>query len=144
MDEPMSNPDLARADERERVVLSSGLAQDDRNRLRRRGARDREPTLIARADGNDPGLRTRARVEGTEMVELLGRYSNPDIVSDLQRVLAGRGGDRASARTVRSVRQKQRRLDADEASDVVARYRAGESATHLPVHSTFIAPRSFG
>ena len=76
------------------------------------------------------------------MVELMGRYSNPDIVAALQRVLAGRGRGRASVRSVRSVRQKQRRLGADEVAEVVARYRAGQTM-FLRRPLMFIAPRSF-
>jgi DNA-binding transcriptional ArsR family regulator len=75
-------------------------------------------------------------------VELMGRYSNPDIVSSLQRILAGHGRDGPSNRTVRSLRQKQRRLAADEVSEVLQRYQAGETANALAqafdVHRTTI------
>jgi hypothetical protein len=75
-------------------------------------------------------------------VELMGRSSNPDIVSSLRRILAGNARDRPSARTVRSLRQKQRRLAADELAEVVARYEAGETANALAqlfdVHRTTI------
>jgi hypothetical protein len=64
-------------------------------------------------------------------VELLGGYSNPDIVSRLQRVLAGQGRDEPSDRTVRSPRQKQRRLNPEEISEVLQRHQAGESANSL-------------
>jgi hypothetical protein len=60
-------------------------------------------------------------------VELMGRYSNPDIVSRLRRVLSGQGRDRPSARTVRSVRQKQTRLTSDQVDQLVDRYQHGES-----------------
>jgi hypothetical protein len=76
------------------------------------------------------------------VVELLGRYSNPDIVSTLQRILAGHRRDRPSSRGVRSPRQKQRRLAADEVSQVLQRYQAGETANILAqafdVHRTTI------
>jgi hypothetical protein len=72
----------------------------------------------------------------------MGRYSNPDIVSTLQRILAGHGRDRPSDRTVRSLRQKQRRLGAEEVSEVLKRYQAGETANALArafdVHRTTI------
>jgi transposase len=58
-------------------------------------------------------------VEGVRSVELLGSYSNQDNVSRLQRTLAGAGRDRPSARTVRSPRRIQRKLNPDEVSDLV-------------------------
>ena len=63
----------------------------------------------------------------------MGRYSNPDNVTRLHRVLSGQGGDRVSHRPVPSVRQKQTRLTDSQRSEVVARYEAGESATSLAV-----------
>ena len=75
-------------------------------------------------------------------MELMGRYSNPDIVSRLRRVLSGQGRDRPSARTVRSLRQKQTRLSGDQVGEVVERYQAGETANALAqvfgVHRTTI------
>ena len=57
--------------------------------------------------------------QGVRSVELLGSYSNPDIVSRLERILAGAGRDRLSTRTVRSPRRIQRKLTPDEVSDLV-------------------------
>jgi DNA invertase Pin-like site-specific DNA recombinase len=64
-------------------------------------------------------------------VDLLGRYSNPDNVARLRRVLAGQGRDRPSRRPVPSVRQKQTRLTDSQRSELLTRYLAGESATAL-------------
>ena len=63
----------------------------------------------------------------------MGRYSNPDIVARLRRVLAGEGRDRVSDRPVPSLRQKQTRLTELQRSEVVRRYAAGESANDLAV-----------
>jgi hypothetical protein len=52
-------------------------------------------------------------------VELLGRYRNQDIVDRLERVLAGAGRDRPSARPIRSLR-RQKRLTPDEVRELVA------------------------
>jgi Helix-turn-helix domain len=64
-------------------------------------------------------------------VDLLGRYSNPDIVSRLNHILAGQGHDRPSHRPVPSVRQKQTRLTDSQRSEVLDRYHAGEPARAL-------------
>lgn len=61
----------------------------------------------------------------------MGRYSNPDIVARLERVLAGEGRDRVSHRPVPSLRQERVRLTELQRSEVVERYRAGESASAL-------------
>ena len=61
----------------------------------------------------------------------MGRYSNPDNVSRLNRILSGQGRDRPSHRPVPSVRQKQTRLTDSQRSELLTRYRAGESATAL-------------
>ena len=66
-------------------------------------------------------------------VELMGRYSNPDIVARLQRILSGHGRDRVSHRPVPSLRQKQTRLTDPQRSEVVERYQAGESVNALAV-----------
>src|SRR4051794_39803103 len=63
----------------------------------------------------------------------MGRYSNPDIVSRMRRVLSGQGRDRVSHRPVPSLRQKQTRLTDSQRSEVVERYVAGESANALAV-----------
>ena len=57
----------------------------------------------------------------------------PDIVTRLRRVLSGQGRDRVSHRTVPSLRQKQTRLTVTQRSEVVERYRVGESAKALAV-----------
>jgi Helix-turn-helix domain len=64
-------------------------------------------------------------------VDLLGRYSNPDIVSRLHRILSGHGRDRPSHRPVASVRQQQTRLTHPQRSELLDRYLAGEPATTL-------------
>jgi hypothetical protein len=61
----------------------------------------------------------------------MGRYSNPDNVARLHRILSGQGRDRPSHRPVPSVRQQQTRLSDSQRSDVLDRYLAGESATAL-------------
>ena len=58
----------------------------------------------------------------------MGRYSNPDIVTRLTRILSGQGRDRVSHRPVPSLRQKQARLTEAQRTEVVRRYEAGESA----------------
>ena len=63
----------------------------------------------------------------------MGRYSNPDIVSRLERVLSGQGRDRVSRRPVPSLGQKQTRLIESERSALVERYLIGESANALAV-----------
>jgi DNA invertase Pin-like site-specific DNA recombinase len=64
-------------------------------------------------------------------VDLLGRYSNPDIVSRLKRILSGQGRDRPSRRPVPSLPQKQTRLADSDCTEVIERYLAGETANAL-------------
>jgi DNA invertase Pin-like site-specific DNA recombinase len=64
-------------------------------------------------------------------VDLLGRYSNPDNVTRLNRILTGQGRDRPSHRPVPSLRQKQTRLTESQRSELLARYLVGEPATAL-------------
>jgi hypothetical protein len=64
-------------------------------------------------------------------VDLLGRYSNPDNVSRLNRILSGQGRDRPSHRPVPSVRQQQTRLTDSQQSELLDRYPAGEPASAL-------------
>ncbi len=64
-------------------------------------------------------------------VDLLGRYSNPDNVSRLHRLLSGQGRDRPSHRPVPSVRQQQTRLSDSQRSELLDRYLAGEPASAL-------------
>ncbi len=72
----------------------------------------------------------------------MGRDSNPDNVSRLERVLAGEGRETVSHRPVPSPRQKQTRLTDSQRSEVVRRYEAGESANvpavELGVHRTSV------
>jgi DNA invertase Pin-like site-specific DNA recombinase len=67
----------------------------------------------------------------TFAVDLLGRYSNPDIVARLNRILSGQGRDRPSHRTVPSVTQKPTRLADSDRNEVIERYLAGETASAL-------------
>jgi DNA invertase Pin-like site-specific DNA recombinase len=64
-------------------------------------------------------------------VDLLGRYSNPDNVSRLHRILSGQGRDRPSHRPVPSLKQNQTRLADSDQIDVLERYLAGETANAL-------------
>jgi hypothetical protein len=64
-------------------------------------------------------------------VDLLGRYSNPDNVSRLNRILSGQGRDTASHRPVPSLKQKQTRLADSDRIKVLERYLAGETANAL-------------
>ena len=64
-------------------------------------------------------------------MDLLGRYSNPDIVARIRRILAGQGRDRPSHRTVPSLKQKQTRLADSDRNEVIDRYLAGETANAL-------------
>jgi hypothetical protein len=61
----------------------------------------------------------------------MGRYSNPDNVARLHRILSCQGRDRPSHRPVPSVRQQQTRLSDSQRFELLERYLAGESATAL-------------
>jgi DNA invertase Pin-like site-specific DNA recombinase len=61
----------------------------------------------------------------------MGRYSNPDIVARLRRILAGQDRDRPSHRSVPSLKQKQTRLADSDQISVLERYSAGETANTL-------------
>jgi hypothetical protein len=61
----------------------------------------------------------------------MGRYSNPDNVARLHRILTGQGRDRPSHRPVPSVRQDQTRLSDSQRADLLDRYLAGEPASAL-------------
>jgi hypothetical protein len=67
----------------------------------------------------------------TTSVEVMGRYSNPDNVARLYRILSGQGRDRPSHRPVPSLPQKQTRLANSDRTEVVERYLAGETANAL-------------
>jgi hypothetical protein len=88
----------------------------------------------------DPGLKSPTAGNGfgkpkiglsSAGVDLLGRYSNPDNVARLHRILSGQGRDRPSHRPVPSVRQNQTRLTDSQRSELLSRYLAGEPATAL-------------
>src|SRR5262249_37792842 len=64
-------------------------------------------------------------------VDLLGRYSKPDNVARLHRILSGKGRDRPSHRPIPSLRQKQTRLVNSDRNEVLKRYQAGETANAL-------------
>jgi len=72
----------------------------------------------------------------------MGRYSNPDNVSRLKRILAGQGSDRPSHRPVPSLRQRQTRLTAQQVSELIARHERGaridELAATFDVHRTTV------
>src|SRR5712692_4245015 len=59
-------------------------------------------------------------------VELMGRYSNHDNVTTLQRILAGQERAQPPARTTRSLRQIQHRLSTDEVQRLIELYTQGE------------------
>lgn len=61
----------------------------------------------------------------------MGRYSNPDNVARLNRILTGQGRDRPSHRPVPSLRQKQTRPPDSDRVAVLERYLAGETANAL-------------
>ncbi|MDP9332214.1 MAG: hypothetical protein M3Q30_02710 [Actinomycetota bacterium] len=63
----------------------------------------------------------------------MGRYSNPDIVAKLKRILAGQTPGRPPDRTTRSVphKQAQHRLDPEEVDRLLERYRAGTKIDDL-------------
>ena len=75
------------------------------------------------------------------LVELLGRYSNQNIVTRLRQVLAGHGRDDPPVRPTRP-RQTQRRLSTDEIDDLVKRRLAGmlidALATEFDVNRTTV------
>ena len=64
-------------------------------------------------------------------MDLVGRYSNPDIVTRLQRVLAGQVRDRVSHRPVPSLRQKPTRLTDSQRSKVAEAERLYASGISL-------------
>jgi DNA invertase Pin-like site-specific DNA recombinase len=66
-----------------------------------------------------------------DVVDLMGRYSNPDNVARLNRILTGQGRDRPSHRPVPSLPQKQTRLAESDRNLVIERYLAGETANAL-------------
>ena len=56
----------------------------------------------------------------------MGRYSNHDKVTTLQRILAGQERDHPPARTTRSLRHIQNRLSTDEVQRLIELYTRGE------------------
>ena len=61
----------------------------------------------------------------------MGRYSNPDIVTRISRILAGQGRDRPSRRPVPSLRQKQTRLTEQQVFELIAMHERGTSIDEL-------------
>jgi DNA invertase Pin-like site-specific DNA recombinase len=66
-------------------------------------------------------------------VELLGRYSNHDIMTHLRQVLADQKPGSPPGRTTRSPHKKQaqRRLDVEEVDRLLQHYRAGDRINDL-------------
>ena len=66
-------------------------------------------------------------------MELLGSYSNPDILSRVRQVLAGQSTDRLPGRTTRSLprKQAQNRLDPSEVDRLMQNYRTGTKIEDL-------------
>jgi hypothetical protein len=75
-------------------------------------------------------------------VDLLGRYTNPDNVSRLHRILSGQGRDRPSHRPVPSLPQKQTRLTQEQVSELIAMHERGvpidELASVFDIHRTTV------
>ena len=91
---------------------------------------DIHTSLLRAPEPSEPSGRANSRSRRI-LVEVLGRYSNPDIVARLRRVLAGQGRDRVSHRPVPSLRQKPTRLTETQRSELIERYQAGEPANAL-------------
>ena len=81
-------------------------------------------------------------VETTTAVEVMGRYSNPDIVACLTRILSGQGRDRPSHRPVPSLTQKQTRLTNERLSELILMHARGvpidELASVFDIHRTTV------
>jgi hypothetical protein len=75
-------------------------------------------------------------------VELLGRYSNQDIVTRLRQINTCEECDQLPARPTRSIRQSQRRLSLDEIESLLEAYRAGtyidKIAGQFGIHPTTV------
>jgi DNA-directed RNA polymerase specialized sigma24 family protein len=75
-------------------------------------------------------------------VDLLARYSNPDNVTRLNRILSGQGRDRPSHRPVPSLRQKQTKLTQEQVSELVTMHERGipidDLASVFDVHRTTV------
>ena len=73
----------------------------------------------------------------------MGRYSNPNIVTRLERVLSGHGRDRVSHRPVPSLPTNRTRIDAETVDRLAERYVAGETlrvlAAEVGVERVFLA-----
>jgi lambda repressor-like predicted transcriptional regulator len=65
------------------------------------------------------------------LVELLGRYSNYDMMNRIRQVLAGQDTGRLPARTTRSPHQIQHKLAPDEIERLLEAYRAGTKINDL-------------
>ena len=75
-------------------------------------------------------------------MDLLGRYSNPDNVTRMNRILTGQGRDRPSHRPVPSLRQKQTKLAQEQVSELVTMHERGipidDLASVFDVHRTTV------
>jgi len=76
------------------------------------------------------------------LVEVMGRYSNPDNVARLHRILSGQGRDRPSHRPVPSLPQKQTRLTREQVSELILLHARGvpidKLASVFDVHRTTV------
>ena len=96
--------------------------------------RFRSTPTASRSDHAEPEDASRAHSRMARHfvgVDLLGRYSNPDNVARLHRILSGQGRDRPSHRPVPSLKQKPTRLVDSDRTAVLERYLAGETANAL-------------
>jgi DNA-directed RNA polymerase specialized sigma24 family protein len=86
--------------------------------------------LVAASDADTPSSADESsQVRG---VDLVGRYSNQDLLSRLERVPGRQNADRPSVRTVRSTRrQVQVRLTDEQLDEVTAGYEAGLNLNEL-------------
>ena len=104
-------------------------------------------SAVRRASRKPP---SRTRTKGsskTLMVEVLGRYSNPDIVACLTRILSGQGRDRVSHRPVPSLPPETDAIDRFATIRPLARYQGADSSNALADGvREIVAPRraSFG
>ena len=92
-----------------------------------------EPTTIS----------TAIVVETVTSVQVMRRYSNPEFVSRLERVLSGQGRDRVSRRPVPSLPTNGTRINAEMLDRLADRYSTGETlhalATEFGVERALIA-----
>jgi hypothetical protein len=96
------------------------------------GAGDTNEAIVRfNGDGKDRCATPKRHARPQMLVEVMGRYSNPNNVARLNRILSGQGRDSPSHRPVPSLKQKQTRLAESDRNEVVERYMAGETANAL-------------